>query len=374
MVLSDLNFETRNKVAKLPTPFFLFDLDRIAANIQRLKAAIKPDRLMYAVKSNSLQPVLETVATQECAFEVNTRGEWKKVLEVVPNIENGINSAPIKSAADIEEMYAAGIRCFAFDCHDEVDKLKALAPNAEVLLRLTTSNEGSEWHLNEKFGVSPSEASTLLSYARDAGLLLRGITFHVGSQCPNIENWHDGIRESAVLFRQFPEMNTLDIGGGFPVHYHEDVPSFEDIGQTIHEALAAHFEKRPALWIEPGRAIAGDAAITGTTVTAVKHKSPLSWAYVDMSIFGGLLEIIEDKNRFEYSVEYKSDGPERTYNIGGASCDGLDLLSEKIRLADLKRDDRLYFLNTGAYSIEYAAAFNGIEIPRVYWIKEGELL
>ena len=375
-----------NRMAEFDTPFFLFDLDKILSNINRLYGSLNPDQIFFALKSNSLTPVLETISRHGGGFEANNISEFEKAVTAGAQTSNIINSSPIASAPDIRKMYASGVDCFTFDSKDQVQNLKINAPGAKTVMRLSSTNEGSRFNLSKNLGVDPESSVDLLRYAKANGLRIYGLTFHVGSQCHSPLNWRAGIVQCAELFKQFSELEMINIGGGFPVRYNGSIPDITYISQVINQSINNSFDNKPILYIEPGRFIIGNCALACASVTNVHQQKSISRAAVDLSVFGGLMEIIEIGDGFQYPIETTGNGEMRTYRIIGATCAGTDVIAEKIQLPRLKVDhkeprnsSRIYLLNTGAYTIDYVMAagmngFNGLTIPRVYYINNGEIL
>jgi ornithine decarboxylase len=282
-------------------------------------------------------------------------------------------------------MYQRGVRHFAFDSRDQVDNLAANAPGSRVYLRLYTSNKGSKLDLSKRLGVHHADAPELLTYAAQSGLEPFGLTFHVGSQCSEIQNWETGIRVAARLFERFSSLDTLNLGGGFPVPYNESVVSLDQINHTIQAALADSFPRRPRLWVEPGRFLMGPAAMIGASVTQVEDRKPVARAVVDMSLFTGLMEKLEFKDGFEYPIETDAEGKNGSYTLLGPTCDGEDVLAVEIPLPRLHVDhrnpragSRIFIGNTGAYTLEYSPidrphGFNGARVPSVWFLETGRI-
>jgi len=386
MDIRSLSGNIANRIAEFETPFFLFDLDKIVSNINHLNASLNPAQIFFALKSNSLIPVLETISRHGCGFEANNVPELEKVIAAGSHPSNIINSSPIVAASDVRKMYKSGVDCFTFDSKEQVQNIKFNAPGAKTVMRLSSTNEGSRFNLSKNLGVDPESSVDLLRYAKANGLRIHGITFHVGSQCHTPFNWCAGIDQCAELFRQFPELEMINIGGGFPVRYNGSIPDVTYISQVINDSINKNFEKRPTLYIEPGRFIVGDCAIACASVINVHHQKSISRAAVDLSVFGGLIEIIEVGDGFQYPIETAGNGEKQLYRIIGATCAGTDVIVENIQLPRLKVDlrnpknsSRIYLLNTGAYSLEYVITagtngFNGLTIPRVHYIKDGEIV
>ncbi len=373
MNYTNLKKEIKEEIKKLKTPFLLYDLDKIRKNYSYITKGIKPDQVFYAVKACKLPKVLKSLYKMGCKFEVNTKIELENVIQIGENPSNAINSAPIKLIQDIKFMYARGVRKFAFDCKDEVDKTKSTAPKAELYLRLFTSNQGSGQALNTKFGAPYNKADELIKYSLKNNLKVTGLTFSPGSQCQNLKNWEDGVEKCAPLFGKYPSLSFLNIGGGIPIKYNEDVISIADISKKIRKAISKHIKRRVELYVEPGRFLTGNTALTATSVIGIKENGGYNWAYVDASIFSSFLELFEFKENFQYEIETDKEGKLLNYNIAGPTCDGCDILNRNVILPELKRGDRLYFCNTGAYTLEYGSEFNGFPLPKVYYIEGGKI-
>lgn len=371
------------KIDERTTPYFQFDLTKINKNIGAVKSLVQPDEMFYAVKCNSLEKVLETVGNAGCGFEINNKNEWLLLERLGLSELPMINSSPISSAEDVRFLYAKGVRMFCFDSKEQVDNLSANAPGADVYVRLFHGNRECRFKLN-RLGADFPLAMELVTYARKKKLNPVGVTFHVGSQCRDSESWESAIRQSALLFEAFPCLKILNLGGGFPVRYHQYIPSLNEIGATIQESLDKYFKRRPKIYVEPGRFLVGDSAFTCTSVLQVREGSPISRAVVDMSVFSGFMEILEIKDGFHYRVSGEAVTREgfRRYQLGGPTCAGTDVICNDILLPELYVDfksphlsSRIYFANTGAYTLDYIAwdqrsGFNGSRIPRVYFTGE----
>jgi ornithine decarboxylase len=385
----NLSEKIKKQLYEFKTPFFLFDLDQIASNVDLFRQTVMSDKFFYAVKCNSLPEVLKTIKDSGGSFEVNNYFELMNAISTGIKPDEVINSSPITSSEDVSAMFRLGVNYFAFDSKSQIEILKRNAPGANVYLRIYSTNEGSKFDLSKKLGATVDETPYLLKYAKDSGLSIKGITFHVGSQCSSPYNWKSGIRECGKIFKKFPELEMINVGGGFPIQYGKEVPSLTDITQVIKDSISENFNKKPIIYAEPGRCIVGDAAIFCTKVTHLDKNVQLSRVVVDGSVFSGLIEIIENENGngFYYPTETDSN-KEKTqiYRISGATCAGTDIIAKEIMLPKLHADfdnprnsSRLFLHNTGAYTTEYItighnSGFNGAKIPDVYFMKDGKII
>lgn len=375
-----------------PTPLLLIDPSLIAAQAARISASLPEAGVYYAVKANPHPEVSRIVHEAGLGFEVSSSPELALVLSLGATPDKIISSNPIKPPTFLREAYVRGVRHFVFDSSDELSKIAALAPESELCLRLTVDNSGSEWPLSLKYGVDPANAARLLAEARDLGLRVAGLTFHVGSQCVEVESW---IRALAICRELFSvaaglgiRLDLLNLGGGLPVQHLRPVPSAAEIGERVRAYLRANFAPDVRLAIEPGRAMIGEAAVLVTTVIGKAERGETRWLYLDAGVFNCLMETI---GGFKYEIRTEwdtlnlgalsstdrspsqsGDGrgtrPVRAWTVAGPSCDSVDVLFQDLPLPDLAVGERLYVLNAGAYSLSYASAFNGFPPPEVLMI------
>ncbi|MFO7884380.1 MAG: hypothetical protein R6U68_06130 [Desulfobacteraceae bacterium] len=281
-------------------------------------------------------------------------------------------------------LYNNGVKDFCIDSKAQADNLSCNAPGANVFVRIYNENKSSRFKLN-RLGIHSKDAPELIRYAEQNGLQPTGITFHVGSQCSNVDNWNEAIYQSSILFEKFPQLTRLNIGGGIPIAYSNEVADMETIAREIRTCIDKYFSRRPELIIEPGRYIVGDCASTWSSVTQVEEKEDICRAIVDISLFSGFMEILEIRDSFQYPVKTDSTGPRMKYQIEGCTCAGTDIIVPEIKLPRLRTDyrrpeksSRIIFQNTGAYTLDYigkngSAGFNGAATPGIYFIEQGQL-
>jgi len=366
------------KARNLKTPFMVYDLDLLQNNFNRISQQFSFLKVFYAVKVCKLGPVLKTLAQAGSGFEVNTRIELDAVLKYQKSSDKLVNSSPIKKAEDISYMYKKGVKRFAFDCKEELIKLAKHAPGCNVYLRIFTSNHGS-FALNTKYGAEFGEAEELLTLAYKIGLKPIGITFTVGSQCNNPKNWEEGIKKSAGLFKKFPELKILNLGGGVPIKYTKKVLTPEVVAKNIEKCIKENFSIMPEIWLEPGRHMVGDTAALVSGIIGVKHNGKFNWIYLDTSKFACFMELFQfRKNVIRYPVQVllrvNETEDECNYNIAGPTCDGTDIIFKDVKLPKVALGDKLIFYNMGAYTLEYGSNFNGHQMPKVYYFAEDKFI
>lgn len=355
-----------------PTPCLIVALDVVAERYRGLAEALPTTKVFYAVKANSEVPVVSLLAELGASFDVASPAEIDLCLRAGSDPATLSYGNTIKKRADIAYAHDEGVRLFAFDSLAELEKIADAAPGAEVFCRLLTDGSGADWPLSRKFGCEPAMASELLVLAAQAGLDPVGVSFHVGSQQRDPSKWDNAVRQVASVFaataRAGVELRMVNLGGGFPAHYLQDIPDIGTYGDAITEAVARHFGNNPPeLIVEPGRYIAGDAGVLHTEVVLVSRKSyddDERWVYLDAGVFGGLAETLGEAIKYRIVTSRDDEqGPVGPVVMAGPTCDSLDVLYERYRYElplDLAGGDRLTFLSAGAYTKAYCTdGFNG---------------
>jgi len=286
----------------------------------------------------------------------------------------------IKKETDIARAHALGVRLFAFDSEAELDKIARAAPGARVFCRILTSGEGADWPLSRKFGCEPEMAFDLLLKAAEKGVIPYGISFHVGSQQRDPQQWDAAIASCAQLFQDLEHRGILlrmvNLGGGFPTRYMKDMPTPADYGQAIDESLRRHFGNRiPETIVEPGRGMVGNAGVIESEVVLISRKSATDtkrWVYLDIGKFGGLAETMDEAIKYPLGFDRELTAEGESVVLAGPTCDSADVLYEKEEYKlplDLAIGDRIRIGSTGAYTTTYSAvAFNGFKPLASYYI------
>ncbi len=362
------------------TPCLVVDLDVVGEKYRRLTAALPLGEVFYAVKANPAQEVLARLAQLGASFDTASTGEIAQVLALGVAPEKISFGNTIKKQADIAWAHARGVTLYAFDSEAELEKLAAAAPGAQVFCRILIDGEGALWPLNRKFGCDPRMAADLLVRARDLGLVPYGVSFHVGSQQMQPEQWDSAIAAAKSVFRQVAEagidLQMIDLGGGFPATYNAPISAIDTYGDAIMTAMTRHFgNDLPRMILEPGRYMVGDAGVLEAEVVLISTKSydeDRRWVYLDIGRFGGLAEVEGEGIRYRIRPVRKMKGKDGPVVLAGPTCDSADILYDKANYQmprDLKIGDRVRIFSTGAYTTTYSAVnFNGFEPLKAYYI------
>nr|WP_298689092.1 type III PLP-dependent enzyme [uncultured Dongia sp.] len=372
-----LQFLAQEKPA---TPCLVVDLDVVERKYAALRAALPAAEIFYAVKANPAPEILGRLAAAGSSFDTASSGEIRSALATGVTPDRVSFGNTIKKPADIAWAHSIGVNLFAFDAIEELRKIAAHAPGAEVYCRILVEAEGALWPLNRKFGCVPEMATDLLIEARELGLKPVGVSFHVGSQQLDPAQWDRAIATAKSVFdgcaKAGVTLRMIDLGGGFPAEYAPGVAGIEAYGAAITTALNDSFGAAwPRLIIEPGRYMVADAGVIEAEVLLVSRKSATEdrrWVYLDIGRFGGLAET--EGEAIRYRVEALDTVATATGPVilAGPTCDSADILYDKANYRlplDLKAGDRVRLHSTGAYTTTYSAInFNGFDPLKAYFI------
>jgi ornithine decarboxylase len=339
--------------------------------------------LYFAVKANSDPQIIKTLYPLDAGYDVASWQEYQLVLENIPkNDLRGhhlndfiwdkiIVANTIKPAATLKKITNYNT-LMTYDNADELDKIKRHCPDAGLICRLKVQNAGSMVELSSKFGVVPGDAPDLIERAFKLGLVVEGISFHVGSQCCNIDNYLNALEASAEVFRQVLsrgyKLRLLNIGGGFPVPYDGTVPKLEVFAKKLRKELDRLFPKEVEIVAEPGRYLVAAAATLVVSVVGKSFRDGKMVYYVDDGVYGTLSGVVFDHCPYHFHAFKK--GEPQISAVVGPTCDAFDTVSTAEMLPELTIGDLLYVKNIGAYSIASATNFNGFPKAKVIHLND----
>jgi ornithine decarboxylase len=363
------------------TPLVVVNHDAIRENYAAFKRHLPRVQAYYAVKANPAPEIIRTLYQAGGSFDVASLPEFLLVYEL-------IKKRPARERQDFvwdKIVYANPVKAkdtlraldeykplVTFDNRAEIGKIHECAPHAGLLLRLRVPNTGSMVELSSKFGCEPGEAVALIEEAHAAGLVVEGLSFHVGSQCTNFENFVQALNMSAAVMQEAASrgfnLKILDIGGGFPVRYNRHVRPFSQLAKTINTEIDRLFPKETEIIAEPGRFFVATAVTMIATVIGKAVRDGRTCYYIDDSVYHTFSGIIFD--HCPYQIRAFKSGPTEVCAVFGRTCDGLDTISQADPLPDLQIDDLVYSENIGAYSNASATWFNGFAPAKVVHVNE----
>ena len=359
------------------TPLFVVDHDALRKNYREFRKYLPRVQVYFAVKANPLPEIVRTFFREGASFDVASMPEFNIVYDNIKGMapkarqdwiwDKIIYANPNKPVETLEELnqYKPLV---TFDNAEELLKIKKHAPQAGVALRLKVANTGAMVELSSKFGAAPGEAVDLILKAADLGLTCEGLSFHVGSQTTNYENYVQALALCSSIFeeavdRGYTKMNLVDIGGGFPAPYDDTVKPFRELARVINNELERLFPKNIQVLAEPGRFLVASAATTVSKVIGKAVRDGKPSYYIDDGVYHSYSGVIFD--HCKYPVRSFKRGPTKISAVYGPTCDALDVVSMAENLPELDRDDLVYSEKIGAYSHASSTHFNGFPPAKV---------
>ena len=353
---------------KYTRPFLILDTAIVRGKIRRFRAAMPRVRPHYAVKANPDRRVLKVLVQEGAGFEIASTAELDLLLGLGVPAAEVFFSNPMKSRESIAYAAAKGVEWYVIDSVDELRRIHEVKPDAKQYLRIATPNIGSDWPLSGKFGAGAADAREIVAAAAKLGVDLAGVTFHVGSQCRNPENWRVALEKARTLFdaddQGGPASRACSTSAAATrCATCKPIPSIEVIGaggqrgpEGLPRRRAGHRRAGPLprvrrRLLRVPRARHGDArrqALDALGRGPVRRR--------DRVERGPALPHPHRPLRARYVA----------WTVGGPTCDSVDVVMRDEPLpSDLQEGDFIYIRNAGAYTTAYASQFNGFPLPEV---------
>ncbi|MBC6444092.1 MAG: type III PLP-dependent enzyme [Alphaproteobacteria bacterium GM202ARS2] len=368
---------------ELPSPCLAVDLDIVESNYRLLRESFARTAIYYAVKANPAEAVIKRLKALGSLFDVASLSEVELCLSLGVAPQHISWGNPIKKESDIGVAFARGVDMYAFDSHEELEKLAQCAPGSRVSCRLHI-DEGTDsavCPLSAKFGCSPITAEELMVRARELGLVPHGLSFHLGSQQTDVESWEQAIAVCAGVFRRLRDkgidMELLNLGGGFAVRYSHDVPRAQAYAECVHTSMRRHFGNHmPTQCIEPGRSLVASAGWLRSEVLLIADRRDRAgghkWVYLDSGRSSGLVETVNDRIVYPLYIPNHEDSAMEDVMLAGPTCDWSDIINDGVLRqvpTTLKSGDHVFFTHTGAYTTTCSSVgFNGFAPLESFYI------
>jgi len=369
--------------------FYVCDLGDVLKKHLRWARAMPRITPFYAVKCNDSRTVVMTLACLGAGFDCASKTEIQLVQSLGVDPSRIIYANPCKQVSQIKYASAHGVQMMTFDSEVELMKVARYHDNAKLVLRIATDDSKAVCRLSVKFGAQLKACRGLLERAKELGLDVIGVSFHVGSGCTDPETYTQAISDARCVFDMGEElgynMTLLDIGGGFPGSDDTKL-KFEEIAAVINPAVDKYFPADGGVRVisEPGRYYVASAYTLAVNIIAKKviMNEPGSdeeddWTsdrtlmyYVNDGVYGSFNCILYDHAHCLPTLHKKPKPDEVMYpcSIWGPTCDGLDRIAEQCSLPDMQVGDWLLFENMGAYTVAASSTFNGFQRPDIHYV------
>lgn len=364
------------------TPIFVIDHEKIRQNYREFRQYMPDVQVYFAVKANSTPSIVKTLYDLGGSFDVASLPEFMIVYENIKGMpeqerldwiwDKIIYANTIKPIETLQvlDQYKPLV---TFDNHEELKKIRQYAPHAGLVLRLRVPNTGSMVELSSKFGADPGEAVDLIEEAFGKDLVVEGLSFHVGSQCTNFENYMQALQLSANIIdeaesRLDRKIRILDIGGGFPVKYHPGVKSLRMLAKKLNAEIKRLFPPDMQILAEPGRFLVANACTLVAKVVGKTIRDGKPCYYINDGVYHTYSGQIFD--HCTYPVLSFKPGERQLSAVFGPTCDSFDTITLSAELPELDIGDLVFSENIGAYSIASSTYFNGFPPAKVVNINQ----
>jgi diaminopimelate decarboxylase len=358
------------------TPFYCYSTATLERHYRVFAGALAGlDALVcYAMKANSNQAVLKTLAALGAGADVVSEGELRRALAAGVPPGKIVFSGVGKTAAEMDFALAAGIHCFNVESEPELEQLSARAvasaKTARISIRINpnvdarTHKKISTGKAENKFGIAWQQARRV--YARAAslpGLKITGIDTHIGSQITELQPFDDAFALLAELVGTLRAdghaIEHVDVGGGLGIPYRTDnsPPPFPESYAAI---VRKHVEKLGTkVILEPGRMIVGNAGILVTSVIYVKEGDAKNFLIVDAAMNDLIRPTLYDAFHDMRPVLAASpEAPRMVVDVVGQVCETGDFLAQDRDLPAMQAGDLLSIGTAGAYGAVQAGTYN----------------
>ncbi len=350
------------------SPVYIYSLKRVRENLRRLQRAFASidAHIHYSAKANSNSAVLRAVSKAGAGIDAVSGGEIQRALMAGARAEDIVFAGVAKTRDEIDYAVKSGVGWINVENALEMEHINAAAESLRIgevkaALRFNPQVEAkthrymSTGHGAAKFGMTAASIGRILAdCCRLPQVNVAGLHMHIGSQLGDTTATAEALSKLLALAKRYPQIDTLNLGGGLPVAYRfdETAPAMEEFAAEIAGLLRGY-----RVLLEPGRAIVADAGMLVVTVLYVKRQAGKLFIIVD----GSMAELIRPalyQAHHEIVPLIESCGDTYTAQVVGPVCESADVLAWERELPRLEVGDRLAVMTTGAYGMAMASNYN----------------
>ncbi len=365
------------------TPFYCYSTATLERHVRVIGEAFKgTDHLLcYAMKANSNQAVLKTIAALGAGMDVVSEGELRRALAAGVPARKIVFSGVGKTAREMALALREGIACFNVESEPELELLSEVAgrvgQRAQVSIRVNpdidakTHAKITTGKADNKFGISYLRASEV--YARAAALAnidVAGVDMHIGSQITELAPFEQAFKLMAELVGKLKaeghNIRHLDLGGGLGVPYRgdNDVPPHPDEYAAMVKRTLGHLNLKYVM--EPGRMIVGNAGILVTRVIYVKETNDKTFIIQDGAMNDLIRPTLYEAYHDIIPVDQSRKAKLSEVDVVGPVCESGDYFAKARRMAALEPGDLMAVMTAGAYGAVQAGTYNSrLLVPEI---------
>lgn len=359
----------REIAAEVGTPVYIYSLKRALDNLHRIRMAfaeLQP-HIHYSAKANANLGVLRCLIEAGTGIDAVSAGEIHKALTAGANPQDIVFAGVGKTPAELEYALEKGVGWFNVENVAECTLIDQIAarlgcPPPSIALRFNpdiTANTHpniATGHGGAKFGLTADVITDLLSHQSDyPHLRFAGIHLHIGSQLHDTIATRKAVEAALALIAPYPNIRTVNIGGGLPVAYRSDevIPDYSEFAQTLTPLLKGY-----TVLLEPGRSIIADTGMLVASTLYIKKQAGQTFVITDASMSELIRPMLYQAHHEIIPVHQPANDRRSPANVVGPVCETTDVLGRNVPLPDLAEGDLLAVLNAGAYGMVMASNYN----------------
>jgi diaminopimelate decarboxylase len=361
---------------KVGTPFYCYSTATLERHYKVFAGAFAdvPSLVCYAMKANSNQAVLKTLANLGCGADVVSGGELRRARGAGIPASKIMFSGIGKSADELALALDEGILCLNVESEPELELLSSIAATkgrpAPVSIRVNPDVD-AKTHAKIATGKSENKFGIPLSHARDVyalaaklpGIKVTGVDMHIGSQITDLDPFGNAFTLLAEFVHQLRAdghtISHVDLGGGLGIPYRDDNEPPPDPAAYAEVVKRATRDLNCTLIFEPGRLIVGNAGILVTRVQYVKRGAAKTFVVVDAGMNDLIRPTLYDAHHEIWPVKEPAANARRLVaDVVGPVCESGDFLALQREMPEAKSGDLLAVMSAGAYGAVQAGTYN----------------
>lgn len=377
------NEQLRTIAAEFGTPLYVYNADRITEQFRQLQEAFNSDKVcfFYACKALTNVSILKHIRSIGCKVDSSSINEAKLAIHAGFSPQDILYTSNGIAFDEIEEAVSLGIN-INIDSLSNLEKFgKKYGHSYPVGIRLRPNIMAggnlkiSTGHDTSKFGIPLEQLEQITGLMKQYQIHITGLHVHTGSEIKDVEVFMKVTNVFFDLVPHFPELQFLDLGGGFKVPY-QDGEEGTDIQLLAKEILAFEqrieqtYQRRFQIWFEPGKFLVSEAGYLITTVNVLKETNATTFAGVN-SGFNHLIRPMFYESFHRIRNISHENGAIKNYTITGNICE-TDTFAWERPMNEIREGDLLVFDNAGAYGFEMASNFNSRYRPAEVLVKDGK--
>ncbi|MES1218014.1 MAG: diaminopimelate decarboxylase [Bacteroidota bacterium] len=365
------------------TPLYVYHAEKIKEQYEKLVAAFSNTNTVffYACKALTNVSILKYIKSLGANIDCSSINEVKLALHAGFPAERILYTSNGIGFDEIEEAKNLGV-IINIDSLSNLEKFgKKFGHSYPVGIRLRPNILAggnlkiSTGHDKSKFGIPVDQVEKILCIVKQYNLQIKDLHIHTGSEIKDVDVFLKGIEVLFEIVPHFPELEFIDLGGGFKVPY-QDGDSETDmqlLAKKVKEEFARHAETRGKdlqIWFEPGKFIVSECGYFITKVNVIKETSSANFVSVDSGFNHLIRPMFYDAYHRIENIS-NTDGAEKKYSVVGNICE-TDTFAWDRKLREVSEGDYLVFYNAGAYGFEMSSNFNSRYKPAEVLVKDGK--